>query len=205
MPRSTPKSKIAALFLILTLPLLGGCAGAVVGAGAGVGVAANQERGVKAALIDTRIRTLINYHLLNDDPALHQALNIGIYEGRVLLTGVAKSAAKRNQAVATAWKAKGVAEVINEILVDGSGKTGSFPRDTWITAQLRSKLLFDKKIIGINYSIYAVRTTVYLLGVAQNREELDLVLNLARNIQYVARVVNHVILKNDPRRKAATK
>ena len=39
-----------------------------------------------------------------------------------------------------------------------------------------------------------------LLGVAQNQQELDRVLNVARNIANVKRVVNHVLMKDDPRR-----
>lgn len=192
------------LLFLLIAPVLGGCAGAVVGAGAGAGVAASQERGIEGALKDSRIRAEINYFLLNEDPVLHQALSLGVYEGRVLLTGIALSADKRNQAVSTAWRATGVKEVINEIIIDPTGKTDSFARDTWITAQLRSKLLFDKKVVGINYSIDTVRETVYLLGVAQSREELDHVLNIARNIQYVRRVINHVRVKATKTRKGAS-
>jgi uncharacterized Rossmann fold enzyme len=43
---------------------------------------------------------------------------------------------------------------------------------------------------------------VHLLGVAQNRKELALVLAHARNLSHVRKVVNHVILKTDPRRPA---
>ncbi|MEL0012970.1 MAG: hypothetical protein VW881_06050, partial [Alphaproteobacteria bacterium] len=44
--------------------------------------------------------------------------------------------------------------------------------------------------------------TVYLLGVAQDREELDRVFRVTRSIPNVKRVVSHVILKDDPRRVA---
>ncbi len=121
-----------------------------------------------------------------------------------MLTGVARSTAKRDLAVRTAWKAEGVKEVINEILIDPKGASGSFGRDTWITAKLRSKLMFDAEIVGINYSIDTVRGTVHLLGVAQDRKELAAVVSHARNLSYVENVVNHVILKSDHRRQANT-
>jgi osmotically-inducible protein OsmY len=97
---------------------------------------------------------------------------------------------------------RGVREVINEVIIDPSGSTGTFARDTWISAQLKSKILFDKEIDSINYQIETVRHVVYLMGVAQNKKELDRVINYARNLKYVERVVNHVILKTDPRRRA---
>ncbi len=174
--------------------------GMVVGAGATGAVAAAEERGITGAIRDSRIRTEINYYWLEHDRALLVSLSTAVYEGRVLLTGVAASVAKRDAAVRLAWKPDGVKEVINEIIVDAKGASGSFARDTWISAKLRSKLLFDGEIMGINYSIDTVRGTVYLLGVAQDREEMARVVNHARNLSYVRRVVNHAILKTDPRR-----
>jgi hypothetical protein len=40
------------------------------------------------------------------------------------------------------------------------------------------------------------------MGVAQNREELEKALAHARNLKSVRKVVNHVILKTDPRRQS---
>ncbi|MEE8213595.1 MAG: BON domain-containing protein [Alphaproteobacteria bacterium] len=183
--------------------LTGACVtSAVVGVGASGAVAASEERGLGGALRDKRIKAVINYHLLDVDPKLLRGLATAVYEGRVLLTGIATTTAKRDAAVRIAWQAEGVKEVINEIVVDAKGESGSFARDTWISTKLRTKLLLETDIVGINYSIDTVRGTVHLLGVAQDREELDLVLIYARNLSYVRNVVNHVILKTDPRRQA---
>ncbi len=183
--------------------LTGACVtSTVVGVGASGAVAASEERGLGGALRDKRIKAVINYHLLDVDPKLLRGLSTAVYEGRVLLTGIATTTAKRDAAVRIAWQAEGVKEVINEIIVDAKGESGSFARDTWISTKLRTKLLLETDIVGINYSIDTVRGTVHLLGVAQDREELDLVLIYARNLSYVRNVVNHVILKTDPRRQA---
>lgn len=174
----------------------------VVGAGASGAVAASEERGLGGALSDSRIKTMINYHLLDEDAELFKRVATAVYEGRVLLTGVVHAVAQRDLAVRIAWRADGVKEVINEIIVDPKGGGSTFAQDTWISAKLRSKLLFDQEIEGINYSIDTVRGTVYLLGVAQNRQELGHVLDHARNLSHVTKVVSHVILKTDPRRQA---
>ncbi len=174
----------------------------VVGAGASGAIAASEERGLKGAIIDSRIKTVINFQLLDEDPNLLRGLSTAVYERRVLLTGIVVSVAKRDAAVRIAWAADGVKEVINEMIIDPKGVSGSFARDSWITAKLRSKLLFDKEIVGINYSIDTVRGVVHLLGVAQNRKELAAVLAYARNLSRVRKVINHVILKTDPRRQA---
>jgi osmotically-inducible protein OsmY len=41
---------------------------------------------------------------------------------------------------------------------------------------------------------------VYLMGIAQNRAELQRVTNHARNLSYVRKVESFVRLKDDPRR-----
>jgi osmotically-inducible protein OsmY len=193
-----PTALAAMMAVSLTL---GGCGGIVVGGAATTATAASQERGLDGAITDARIQTEINHGWLVRDKTLFAALSSFVYERRVLLTGLVKSEDDRTAAIAMAWKVRGVKEVINEILIDPSGKTGTYARDTWINAQIKSKLLFDQEIISINYSVDAVRQTVYLFGVAQSKRELDRVINIARNIKYVERVVNHVLLKTDQRRK----
>lgn len=181
---------------------LGGCASMFVGAGAGAVVAAAQERGLGGTVVDDRIKAQISYNWLNYDKDVFWSLGLAVYDRRAMLTGVLKTEAERNQAVKLAWQVPGVKEVINDIILDPSGKSGTYASDTWITTQLRSAILFDKDIAGINYSIDTVRGVVYLLGVAQDRAELDRVIDHARNIKYVTKVVNHVLLKDDPRRTA---
>jgi osmotically-inducible protein OsmY len=60
----------------------------------------------------------------------------------------------------------------------------------------------DASVRSINYSIDVVGGTVYLMGIARSQAELDRVLNHARNLPYVKQVVNYVLLKGDPRRRA---
>ncbi len=191
----------AAAFLASAL-ILAGCSatGVAVGAGAGTAVAVSQERGFAGTLNDTKTRTEINVLWFHKNVDMYHALGLSIYEGRVLLTGVVKSEKIRADAVRLTWQAIGVKEVINEILVDATGKTKNYPRDVWITAQLKTKVLFDKKINAINYGIETVNNTVYLFGIAQSRVELKRVVDHARNLKYVNKVVNHVLLKFDPRR-----
>lgn len=181
---------------------LAGCAEAVVGAGASAGIGAAQERGLQTAIGDSRIQTELNHGWLQYDRELFPSLSSSVYEGRVLIMGIVRSEKERADIVARAWQINGVREVINELIVEPSGRSGTFARDTWISAQLKSKLLFDKEVSSINYQIETVRHTIYLMGVAQNKAELDRVINHARNIEFVERVVNHVLLKDDPRRKA---
>jgi len=182
--------------------LLAACtpAGIAVGAGASAGVAASEERGLKGAGSDALIRVSINEAWFKEDFDTFNRLNLQIYEGRVLLSGRVPDQARADKAVQLAWQADGVREVINEIVISNAGALDDFGNDTLINARLDSKLLFDSGISSVNYSTRSVAGTVYLLGVAQDRDELDRVFRVTRDIPNVKRVISHVIIKDDPRR-----
>ncbi len=188
-----PASLPGALVLISTLAL-GGCAGAVIGSGAAVGTAAYQERGVQGVARDMATATRMRTKFLDAGEEYVTGVGVEVYEGRVLLTGTLADENKRATAVGLAWKTDGVKDVINEIQT-GKATLRDWAKDSWITAQLQSKITFDKKILAINYSIETVNRIIYLIGIAQNQAELDRVIAHARTIGYVNRITTHVRVK----------
>lgn len=174
--------------------MLGGCAGS--GAGAASGVVAYQERGVEVAADDLKLEMKIIDLWLEHDSALPVRVSTEVYEGRALLTGVVDKPEMRADAVRLAWKVHGVKDVINEIQVRGDNGLMDMARDSWITAKLKSRLTMDKQVMAVNYAIETVGGVVYLIGIAQHKEELDRVISQARNIEYVRKVISHVRLKD---------
>jgi len=183
------------VIVVLMALWLGGCAGVAVGAGATAGVAAYQERGIETAAKDLKLEVQIVDNWYKYDNGLPVKLGVEVYEGRALLTGVVNDSKVSADAAAMAWKVEGIKEVINEIQVAEENAI-DLARDSWISAQLKSKLLFDEKIAAINYTVETVNGIVYLIGIGQNQEEVDRVIAHARTISYVRRVINHVRLKN---------
>lgn len=183
---------------MLLAALLAGCSpvGMVVGAGAGAGIAASQERGFKGAMDDQAIRLDINHLWFQESMALYQDVKLQVQEGRVLLTGTVPDDETRLRAVALAWQADGVREVINEIEVAEDGSLADAAQDRLISAKLKSRLLADSQIDSVNYSIETVNGAIYLIGIARNQAELDRVIAYARDIPYVRRVVNYVRVKD---------
>ncbi|MBI2235670.1 MAG: BON domain-containing protein [Magnetospirillum sp.] len=188
----------AALLLAAALGL-GACAPTVIGAGATAGVAAAEERGIEGAIDDVKIRAEINHYWFQHDIEMYRQVALTISEGRVLLTGIVPRPEARVDAVRLAWQAAGVKEVINEVQVGDSSVIES-GRDVVISQKLKGRLMFDKEIRNINYTVEVVDGVVYLMGIAQNDGELERVIAHARDISGVKRVVNHVRLRNDPRR-----
>jgi osmotically-inducible protein OsmY len=193
------RSTAAVLCLTVLLGAsLQGCVGTVIGAGATVGTAAMEERGIAGVTDDAALRIRLNGLFSGKDERLWRKVGLQVYMGRVLLTGAVETEDMRSEAVRLAWSAEGVKEVINEMQIAQSGGATGFARDTWIATQLKSALLFDKDVSSINYSVESVGGTVYLIGLAQDRAELNRVMNHARGMSYVKKVVNYVQIKRLP-------
>jgi osmotically-inducible protein OsmY len=194
-----PRARIAAAALAMgaLLPQVSAC-GVAIGAGATAGVAAYQERGLDGAARDTRTATEIRAAFFTHNHVLPVKVSIEVYEGRVLLTGVVDDPALRADAVRLAWKAGGVKDVINEIQIASEAGVLEFAHDSWITAQLESRITLDKKISAVNYSVETTNGIVYIIGIAQDQAELDRVIAYARSIDRVRQVVSHVRVKVQP-------
>lgn len=174
--------------------LLSGCVGAAVGAGAAVGVSAAKEGGLQSSIKDEAIRIKISDLWFKRSTEMFGKLNLNVNQGRVLVTGVVQNPEDRVEAIRLAWQPKGVKQVINEIRVGNSSSFGSYAQDTWIAGQLRTRLTFEKYVQSINYSIEVVQGTVYLMGVAQDQQELDRTIGIARRIKGVKEVISYVKL-----------
>ncbi|MBE9555942.1 MAG: BON domain-containing protein [Proteobacteria bacterium] len=192
---TAPNTLLIFALVVALAPLLGGCVPLVFG-GAAVGATlVAQERPVSTAISDTTIQAGIDKRLLESNVDIFKKVDISVVEGRVLLTGLVPEPQNRLDAARIAWQPDGVKEVINEIEVVDRSSLSDAARDTWITTKLRSKITFDDKISGINYTIDTVNQRIYLLGIARSQKELDRVIAYARDIDYVRGVVPYVRVK----------
>lgn len=191
---------IALIALLAAAPALSGCVGMVIGAGATAGVAASEERGLEGAAEDAKIRVAINEAWFRHNVDMYSKVTLAISEGRVLLTGTVPSEQVRDDAVRLTWQVAGVREVYNELLISESSGLIDGARDLRIQQEIKSRMLFDKEISNINYTVDVTDGTVYLLGIAQSETELNRVIGHAREVSAVRNVINYVRLKTDPRR-----
>lgn len=182
--------------------LLSGCIPTVLSAGANVGVAAAEERGLSGSVDDFKIRTEISRLWFDKNADMFNKATLNISEGRVMLTGIMPTAQMRDDAVRLTWQVAGVREVYDHIVVRPPEQEGNsnMANDAWIQQKLKARLLTDSEISSINYEFDVTDAVIYLLGIAQNEAELNRVIGQARDISGVRRVVPHIILKNDPRR-----
>ena len=194
-------NKYIALFIIFTF--LGGCASAIVGGVATVGLATVQERSVKDAAIDLKLELQLQDALFRSSTEkLFINVDIQVIEQRILLVGNVSSQELRDRAAQIAWGiSPKIKDVLNEITVGKSASLVSEAKDARISLSLSGLLIADPEVSDINFSHSVSRQVIYLFGIASNDEELDKVIHHARTVKGVTKVISHIILKNDKRRQ----
>jgi osmotically-inducible protein OsmY len=166
-----------------------------------VGIQLNpQERNFLSAVDDLNIQTEFNARLIGESGALFANVNSTVIEGRLHITGTVPAQADRQKVTRIAWTIPSVKEVVNDIEVTSETGLVEAARDRWITAQLRALMIGDNRIRDSNYAIDTENGIIYLNGIAQNREELDRVMDYAKSVSQARQVVSYVIMKDDPRR-----
>jgi osmotically-inducible protein OsmY len=166
-----------------------------------VGIQFNpQERNFRAAVDDLNIQTEFNARLIGESGALFASVNSTVIEGRLHITGTVPAQADRQKVTRIAWTIPAVKEVVNDIEVTTETGLVEAARDRWITARLRALIIGDTEIRDSNYAIDTENGIIYLNGIAQNREELERVLDYAKSVSEARQVVSYVIMKDDPRR-----
>ena len=187
------------LALSLVAAMLSACGPvAIVSAGADAGVSAAENRSIGRKMDDTVIYTdLTNQFIQAGRDDLLQYVTFNTRYGRVMLTGTVMTQDDAMVAAQLSWKAKGVTEVINELIVNPDTHFYDTANDSLIKRNLESRLLLTKGVWVINYSIDVQGGTAYLIGRVADQTELDKVLNIARTTRGVKRVVSHLQISTD--------
>ena len=131
----------------------------------------------------------------NDYDKLFSKVRVIVYEGRVLLVGTVEEESMKENANQISWDTKNVKEVANYITI-GKNDLIDYVKDTRISLELRAKMLTDKEVSEVNFSVTTENRILYLVGIAQNNKELNKVIGHASNIAGVKKIVNLIKLKD---------
>lgn len=182
----------------LCLPLLlSGCGPAIVGGVGTLGMSAVEDRGIGGVASDQALRVKLNW-ALSDEPFDFTGLELTIYKGRVLLTGVIADERAKTEAVRIVKYTSGVKEVIDRMNVKGEDSFSEYARDGWITTKLKATLYSDEDVIAPNYLATTFDKVIYVFGTAQTKEEMQRVVDHAYDITGVRKVENFIEVRQAP-------
>ena len=192
-------SPLIAVVLLFCALALSGCAGALVGVGTAAVAASSTEKGFSTSVSDGVIFAKLKDRFIQQNASLLTLADVSVNDGAVLFTGKVKTPEDKIQATRLAWEIKGVREVVNELQVTDTSSIKDIAKDLAASATLRGKMIADKDISSLNFSIDVVNGIVYLSGVASTPEEMDKVISHAENLRFAQEVVNYIILEQDQR------
>jgi osmotically-inducible protein OsmY len=125
--------------------------------------------------------------------------NVKVLDGRIFLTGKVDNPEEKLQLTKLAWETKGVRSVKNDIKIKEEFNFRQSAKDLLITSQLRSALLFNKKIKSTNYQIDTYKKKIFIYGISLTAEERKEVINEAKKILDVEDVIASIVLVEDLR------
>ena len=192
------KNKLINITLILFL--LNGCVGASsVGVfGSGVSVALDPrtvgtqiDDGIMDKNLDAKLLLMNKNYLLS--------ISTQVLDGRIFITGKVQDPEEKLKITKLAWEIEGVRSVKNDLKIKEKFNFKQSAKDVLITSQLRTALIFNKKIKSPNYSIDTYKKKIYIYGIAESKEEQSLVIEEAKQILDVEDVISSILLVEDLR------
>ena len=161
--------------------------------------AASKEKGFGTSINDQLIKTKISNLIYKYNEDLIANTKIFVNSGSVLFTGKLNNTNDKIEFTKLAWSIRGVKEVNNEIQITDISSIKNVARDIASLGEIRARLISDKSINSINFSIDVVNDKAYISGVAADEVEMNLVKNHASSARFIKEVYNYIILNKDTR------
>ena len=192
------KSRIILISLIYSI--LTGCVGISSKGIFGTGVSvALDPRSLGTQIDDSVMQKNLATRLTLLDKGYLLSINTKVLDGRIFLTGKVKNPEEKLQITKLAWETKGARSVKNDIKLKEDFNFKQSAKDLLITSQLRTALIFNKKIKATNYQIDTYKKKIFIYGIALTAEERKEVVNEAKEILDVENVILSIVLVEDLR------
>ena len=186
---------ISLIFLIFT-----GCIGISTTGIFGTGVRiAFDPRSLGTQIDDSVMQKNLIAKLVLREKNYLLSVSTKVLDGRIFLTGKVEDPEEKLQITKLAWETKGVRSVKNDIKIKENFNFKQSAKDLLITSQLRSALIFNKKIKATNYQIDTYKKKIFIYGISLTLEEREEVINEAKEILDVEDVLASIVLVEDLR------
>ena len=122
-----------------------------------------------------------------------------VLDGKIFLTGKVNDPEEKLQITKLAWETKGARSVKNDIKLKENFNFKQSAKDLLITSQLRTALIFNKKVKATNYQIDTYKKKIFIYGISLTAEERIEAINEAKKILDVEDVIASIVLVEDLR------
>ena len=184
--------KIISIFLILSIT---SCS-SVSRFGAGVDITFD-PRTIGMQIDDTIMQKNLSARLALADKKYFLSIQSEVRDGNIFLSGKVDEPEEKIRITKMAWETNGVRSVKNAITIRGQTSFKSTAKDIFITSQLRSALIFNKKTKARNYTLETINKNIYIFGIAMSLDEKKEVINEANKIFDVKNVYPSIYLATE--------
>ena len=192
--------KVNITFKILLLFFITSCVGTSSQGIFGTGVSvALDPRSIGTQIDDNIMQKNLSSRLLLKDKKYVLSINTKVLDGRIFITGKVEDPEEKLQITKMAWETNGVRSVKNNIMIKEEFNFKQSAKDLLITSQLRTAMIVNKKIKSTNYNIDTYKKKIYIYGIAQDKDEMKQVIQEAKSILDVDKVVASILLVEDLR------
>ena len=158
---------------------------------------ATDPRTLGTQIDDSIMKQNLLARLLLTDKKYFLKIGVKILDGRIFLTGKVDGPEEKLQITKIAWETKGARSVKNDIKIKEEFNFKVSLKDALITSQLRVAMILDKEIKNSNYKIDTYKNKIYIYGIAYHEEERRKVINEAKEVLDVEKVIASILLAED--------
>jgi osmotically-inducible protein OsmY len=174
-----------------------GCpAMAITTAATTVASATADDRSYEEQGKDDETKAKVEKAFLEQDPKLSAKVDVDVFDGRTMLTGVVDTDEERSTAV---WLTRGAvgerAEIFDDIQVLPSGAATSGAKNFVLNRELGAKLLGTEGLSSQSFEHRVVNKVAYIIGQAPSDYVVEKARQTALGIDGIDRVVTHIEVK----------
>ena len=192
--------KIKLIHLFLILFILSGCVGVSSSGVFGTGVSvALDPRSLGTQIDDSIMDKNLETRLLLLNKNYFLSVKTKVLDGRIFITGKINNPEEKLKITKLAWETEGVRSVKNDLKIKEKFNFKQSAKDLLITSQLRTALIFNKKIKSANYNIDTYKKKIYIYGIANSEDEKKEVINEAKQILDIEDVIASILFVKELR------
>ena len=192
--------KINLILLSLLIFFFNSCVGTGSKGVFGTGVSiALDPRSLGTQIDDSIMQKNLGARLVLIDSNYILSVKTKVLDGRIFLTGKVDNPEEKLKITKVAWETEGVRSVRNDIKVKEEFNFKQSAKDLLITSQLRTAMILNKNIKATNYNIDTYKKKIFIYGIALTEEERKEVIDEAKGILDVKKVIASIFLVEDLR------
>jgi osmotically-inducible protein OsmY len=160
-----------------------------------VASAAVDDRSLEQQGADLDLKASIDQQLLSSSATLASQVNVDVYLGRVMLTGVVPDWSDRRTAVDIARQAAPGNEIFDDIEVVPGGGLADAASDFAVNKELGVNLLSTEGLASQSFQHRVVNGTAFIMGEAKQESQVEMARQVALQTPGVQRVITHIMIR----------